>query len=85
MCGICNVVNCIRRNICGGCGTRRYTDSCGCRANRNVDDCGCNSRYAEPRTNVVCANQQNDCYKPCCGNDDCNCRRNNHHHDNCCE
>ena len=74
MCCICNVVNCIRRNLscCGNCNSRR-----------NYSDCGCsgynNSRYSEPRTNVVCANQRNSCFAPCCDDDSTRCHEHHNH------
>ncbi|MBQ3118688.1 MAG: hypothetical protein IJC10_02870 [Clostridia bacterium] len=88
MCGICRTVNCIRRRLCGcGCNRNngRYSyDYNGCNeCGYNYDRCGCNSRYTEPRMNVVCANQRDDGFTPCCDDNDCNCHK--HHHDRCCD
>ena len=63
---ICNVVNCIRRNLfC--CGNSSYN----------------NSRYREPRTNVTCANQRNQCFEPCYDERSTGCHK--HHHDCGCD
>ena len=84
MCGICRTVNCIRRRLFG-CG-------CGCSGEESCDhgcdnDCryerhnGFNSRYAEPDTNIICANQRSSGFTPCCDDDDCRCHK--HHHNGC--
>lgn len=71
MCGICNIVNCIRRNLCS-CGCRR-NNGCGCA--RNTD----RNYREEPCMNVICANRENRSFTPCCDNDSCRCN----HHRNC--
>jgi len=91
MCGICNVVNCVRRAFCGNrTGYGRYNrcentysyrgcdDDCGYTYNRN-NGCGC-SRYSEPRTRITCANQRDNGFTPCC--DESNCCH-DHCHDHC--
>lgn len=77
MCGICNVVNCIRRNLCGcrrnnGCGYSR-NNGCGRRSNSCYDNDYCYRE--EPCMNVVCANRQNRNFTPCCDDDNCRCNR----------
>ena len=85
MCGICNVVNCIRKSICG-CGCSRNSRN----SNYNYNGCdrcsysynnSCDSRRREPRMNITCANQSDCCFEPCCDND-CRCKR---HSSNRCE
>lgn len=83
MCGICGTVNCIRRRLFGSCGCNNSRSN-GCTYNYNgcddcdynYNNCGCNSRYTEPRTNVVCANQRDNGFTPCCDDNDCSCNRN---------
>ncbi len=76
MCGICNIVNCIRRNLCGcrrnnSCG---YSRNNGCGYNRS-NSCYNNDYREEPCMNVVCANRQNRNFTPCCDDDNCRCNR----------
>ena len=79
MCGICNVVNCIRRNLFG-CGSRRsngcgYSRNNGCGCDRNAYCDNNNSYREEPCMNVVCANRQNRNFTPCCDDANCRCNR----------
>lgn len=82
MCGICNVVNCIKRSLCGcgrnrGCGSNNYYRYNGC---SNDCDYGYNScGRQEPRTRITCANRSENCYTPCREDNDCSCHK--HHHD----
>lgn len=73
MCGICSIVNCIKRNLCG-CGCRR---SSGCARNNGCGyarNNGCGYRE-EPCMNVICANQETQNFTPCRDNDNCRCHR----------
>ena len=90
MCGICRTVNCIRRRLFGcGCSCNDNYDCHetysyrGCDTCERESRCGCSSRFTEPDTNVICANQRNNGFTPCCGDDECRCHK--HHHNNCCE
>ncbi len=83
MCGICRTVNCIRRKIFGSCCGYTRSDCYG--YNGCDNDCynnGC-SRYSEPRMNVICANQRDNGFTPCCDNKDIKCHK--HHHDCGCD
>lgn len=89
MCGICRTVNCIRRRLFG-CGCGNYNNGCNTYNYRGCDsDCayeyrsGCSSRYTEPCTNVVCANQRDNGFTPCCDDDDCVCHKHHKHDCNC--
>ena len=97
MSGICRTVNCVRRRLFGcGCGCNSGRNSCGngCGNNgsysyRGCDDgCAynyrsdCSSRYSEPDTNIICANQRGNGFTPCCDDDECGCHKRKH---NCCD